>query len=146
MTLTKDAIITHYPNGRLEWHIPVEWHAYARARRHGEATQYYPSGEVKLKRTYEHGVEVGEEIMFYRNGSVMSRLPFKNGKHEGTHVFNHPDGTSEEAVYENGELKSTKRLDKNGKEKPRKNDQPDRGPAAGPKKILPGDHVPPSLR
>lgn len=145
--LTKDAIVEHYQNGRLEWHIPIEWHAVGAYRFHGDAVQYYPTGEVKLTRTYEHGVEVGEEIIYYRDGDVMSRLSFnKDGKKDGTYVYNHPDGTREEADYDGGEDPiRTRKFDKQGKEKKKKNDQPERGAEPGPKKILPGDHIPPSL-
>ena len=49
--LTKDAIVEKYPNGQIEWRIPIEWYVVGRYRRHGEAIQYYPTGEVKLRRT-----------------------------------------------------------------------------------------------
>lgn len=144
--LTKDAIVEKYPNGQIEWRIPIEWYVVGRYRKHGEAVQYYPTGEVKIRRTYEHGKEIGDEVMFYRDGSVMSRLPLVNGQKHGTYVFNHPDGSREEADYENGELRRTRKLDKKGKEKPKKDDQPERDRETGPKKILPGDHVPSALR
>ena len=142
--LTKDAIVEYYPNGQLEWNIPIEWHVVGVYRRHGEAVQYYPTGEVKIRRTYKHGKEMGDEVMYYRDGSIMSRLTFKNGKKEGPYVFNHPDGSREEAAYEGGELKegSIRHFDKDGKEKARKNEILQRDRDTGAKKIMPGDHIP----
>ena len=144
--LTKEAIVTHYPNGQLEWRVPIEWHVYGHYRRHGEALQYYPSGEVKLHRTYEHGVEVGTETIYYKNGSVMSTLNFTNGKKEGVHIFNHPDGSREECSFASGELarSSIKHFDEKGKEKLRTHEPDSKGPTEL-KKILPGDHIPSSF-
>ena len=145
--LTKDAITTKYANGQTEWNIPIEWHAVGVYRRHGEAIQYYPTGEVKLRRSYVHGVEVGEEKIYYRNGNVMSIIPFKDGRKDGKHIFNHPDGSREEVEYEAGECKqgSAHKFDKNGKERKDRNEKPDGRGEPGPKKILPGDHVPASV-
>jgi antitoxin component YwqK of YwqJK toxin-antitoxin module len=145
--LTKDAIIERYPNGFIEWYMPIEWHVFGSYRLHGQATQYYPTGEVKLTRTYDHGLETGEEIMYYKDGSVMSRLPFKDGMKDGLHVFTHPDGSREEVTFEAGELKreTAKKFDKNGKEKVKKNESTDGSGNADSKKILPGDYVPAAL-
>lgn len=144
--LTKDAIIEKYPNGQVEWHMPIEWHAWRAYRRHGESIQYYPTGEVKLRRTYEHGKEVGREIIYYRDGSVMSTVTFVDGRPDGKHTFTHKDGSTEEAKYVSGALDagSIKRYDQRGRIiNKRQNAQPARNP--GTQTILPGDNVPPAL-
>lgn len=137
--LTKDAIVQYYrhPKGQLEWHIPIEWHEVGRYRFHGEATQYYPTGEIKVRRTYHHGVEIGEEIMYYKDGGVMSVLPFKNGKKDGTHTFIHPGGKTEQVKYAEGEIE---------KPKEKGSDAADSGRQPESKKILPRDYIPPALR
>lgn len=129
--LTEKALITKYPNGQVEWRIPIEWIALGVYRFHGSAQQFYVDGALKLVRQYEHGVEEGDEVMYYRDGKVMSVLPFRNGLKEGTYCFYHPDGNTEEVVYEGGERKET-------------HDKPDPGREPGAKKILPGDYVPAS--
>lgn len=145
--LTKDAIIEKYENGQTEWLIHIEWHVYGHYRPHGEAVQYYPTGEVKIKRTYEHGKEVGEEIQYYRDGSVRSILPFKDGKKDGKYVFHYSDGQREECEFAGGELVhgSVRRFDKDGKPRGVKENEPNPRTEPEVKKILPGDHIPPSL-
>jgi uncharacterized protein len=127
--LTKDAILAYYSNGQIEWKIPIEWHVYGAYRRHGEAFSYYPTGEIKSRRTFEHGAIVGEEMMYYRDGSVMSVVPFKNGRIDGVHIFRHPNGREERKEYEQGLIKHDAKSER----------------AAEPKKILPRDHIPASL-
>ena len=143
--LTKEAIVEHYPNGQLEWRIPIEWHVVGAYRFHGEAVSYYPTGEIKIRKVYEHGLLVGDEVMYYRDGSVMSILPFKAGRKEGVYSFRHPDGSQEECEYKDGEPVdgSIRKLDQQGKEK--KGNAAKREPNLEPKKILPGDHIPASL-
>ena len=147
--LTKEAILEYYPNGQIEWRIPIEWHAFAVYRFHGEAIQYYMSsdgslGPVKIKRNYQHGVEVGEEVIYYPDGKVMSTLQFRDGRKEGAYIFNHQDGSREECSYEGGNFveQSIKRFDKHGKHK---DEKPEPRRETGSKKILPGDNIPSSL-
>lgn len=81
-----------YPNGQLEWFVPFD----ENEKPHGEATQYYPTGEVKKKKTYSHGKIVGDEIQYFRNGVVMAVLPFVDGWKHGTY----------RTFYESGALES----------------------------------------
>lgn len=92
---------TFYKNGKPEWVIPIEFHVPGKYRLHGEAIQYYPTGEKKISQVNERGATVSE-THYYRDGKVRLYLPFEVEETDGKRSF-HKNG---KAKYydESGEL------------------------------------------
>lgn len=145
--LTKEAIIEKYPNGQIEWHIPIEWYTLGKYRKHGVSKQFYRDGKLKIERNYVHGLAVGSEKIYYPDGAIMSELPFDNkGQRDGKYVYYHRDGSTETVDYEAGEPKGKpQRFDRRGREIKKRDAGADKRGEPGPKKIMPGDNVPASV-
>jgi antitoxin component YwqK of YwqJK toxin-antitoxin module len=67
----------YYANGQLMAHLPLD----AVGKNHGAAKQYYESGVVKSKGSYNHGLYVGQWENFDKEGNMVSIDVYdKNGQ------------------------------------------------------------------
>lgn len=56
------------------------------------ATQYYPSGAVKMKLCFKNGTKINDEIHFFEDGSLSYEYHYKNGELDSTFISMHLNG------------------------------------------------------
>jgi len=100
----------YYPNGALK-----EIRSYSKEthKQHGKWEEYYENGQLKVKKYYENGKELGEYKEYYENGKLSeigngrkAEIYYENGKLKAVAGLKNgkPDGKYTE-YYENGNLK-----------------------------------------
>jgi len=120
-----------YSNGKREGVIKQfyesgilkgEW-SYSDGKRDGITKQYYESGKLNLEEVYkdaklldEQGeLKNGEQKIYYENGNLHLFENYKNGIEEGIQkVYWKDGGLKQEWFYDNNELVSFKKFDKEG--------------------------------
>ena len=72
-------------------------------RRIGAWTDFYPSGEVRAKGTYENNERSGSWTFYYLSGSIEQKGRFERGRFQGSWVWFYPNGNIwREESYSNG--------------------------------------------
>ncbi len=75
---------------------------YKNKQKHGEATLYQWTGELKQTSQYVDGVKQGKEINYNFDKEIISKYTYKRGKKNGEAIFFVDDSTKKYYNYKNG--------------------------------------------